>query len=184
MHPEAVPPGIETLPPLDEVEVSEMSVAYSRTLPPAPLADWEAEATGLPRDAEYRRREEGTFVSPALHVQRYAIEAEDGGALAHVRIQGFTPESPTDDPRLPADRAQLRRPTAPWSPTICGRCSTRWPTRDAAVLETVQRQLGEDVEPAARHQREGRPRRAPGAPRRPGDGRRGGRPLLLHGLLS
>jgi hypothetical protein len=46
MHLEAVPRGIETLPPLDEVEVSELSVSYSRVLPSAPLAEWEAEATG------------------------------------------------------------------------------------------------------------------------------------------
>ena len=31
MHPEVVPPDIEVLPPLDEVEVSERSVSYSRT---------------------------------------------------------------------------------------------------------------------------------------------------------
>ena len=64
------------LPELDAVEVSEMSVAYSRVLPTARLADWEAEATGLPRDTECSRREQGTFVSPALHVQRYTIEPD------------------------------------------------------------------------------------------------------------
>ena len=38
MHPEVVPPDIEVLPPLDEVEVSERSVSYSRTTPPSRLA--------------------------------------------------------------------------------------------------------------------------------------------------
>lgn len=95
MHPELVPPGLDVLPPLDEVEVSEMSVAYHRTLPSVPLADWEAEATGLPRDVSCVRYEHGTFVSPALHVQRYVIESADGSALEQVRVHGFTPESST-----------------------------------------------------------------------------------------
>ena len=43
MHAEMVPPGIEALPPLEEVEVSEVSVSYTRELPKAPLAPWEAE---------------------------------------------------------------------------------------------------------------------------------------------
>jgi vanillate O-demethylase monooxygenase subunit len=91
-HPEKVPPGLASLPPLDEVEVSEMSVAYSRVLPPARLAEWEAEATHLSGDAQYVRREQGTFVSPALHVGRYAIEADDH-VYEHYRIQAFTPET-------------------------------------------------------------------------------------------
>jgi phenylpropionate dioxygenase-like ring-hydroxylating dioxygenase large terminal subunit len=94
MHPEAVPPDLEELPPLDEVEVSEMSVSYSRVLPPVRLAEWEAEATGLSRDERYVRREQGTFVSPALHVGLYTIDAPDR-PYEHYRIQAFTPE--TDD---------------------------------------------------------------------------------------
>jgi vanillate O-demethylase monooxygenase subunit len=95
LHPEKVPPGIEELPPLDEVEVTEMSVAYSRVLPPASLADWEAEATGLEREVQYTRREQGTFVSPALHVGRYVIDVDDDRGYEHFRIQAFTPETPT-----------------------------------------------------------------------------------------
>jgi vanillate O-demethylase monooxygenase subunit len=95
MHPQAVPPDIEELPRLDEVEVSEMSVAYSRTLPPSRLAEWEAEATGLSREARHVRREQGTFVSPALHVGRYTIDADDGNSYEHYRIQAFTPQTPT-----------------------------------------------------------------------------------------
>jgi phenylpropionate dioxygenase-like ring-hydroxylating dioxygenase large terminal subunit len=33
MHPELVPPGIEALPPLEEVEVSEVSVSYRESCP-------------------------------------------------------------------------------------------------------------------------------------------------------
>jgi phenylpropionate dioxygenase-like ring-hydroxylating dioxygenase large terminal subunit len=146
MHPEAVPPGIETLPPLDEVEVSEMSVSYSRALPSAPLADWEAEATGLSRDTEYARREEGTFVSPALHVQRYVIERQDVGSHELLRVQGFTPESPVTTHvflqiarNYATDRAVVGEHLRAMFNEMAG--------RDSDVLETVQRRLGDEVEP-------------------------------------
>jgi vanillate O-demethylase monooxygenase subunit len=146
MHPEAVPPGIEALPPLDEVEVSEMSVAYSRALPVARLADWEAEATGLPRDTECARREEGTFVSPALHVQRYTIEPGDRSAFELLRVQGFTPESPTTTHVF----LQIVRNYATDRAVVADHLRAMFhdmAARDVAVLETVQRRLGDEVEP-------------------------------------
>ena len=146
MHPEAVPPGIETLPPLDEVEVSEMSVAYSRSLPVARLADWEAETTGLPRDTECARREEGTFVSPALHAQRYTIEAEGSPLFEHLRVQGFTPESLTTTHVF----LQIARNYATDRAVVADLLRSmfhEWALRDAPVLETVQRRLGEELEP-------------------------------------
>ena len=146
MHPEVVPPGIDALPPLDEVEVSEMSVSYSRVLPAARLADWEAEATGLPRDIECLRREEGTFVSPALHVQRYTIEPSGQPAFELVRVQGFTPESATTTHvflQMVRNYATDRAVVADHLQTMF----TEWAARDASVLETVQRRLGEEVQP-------------------------------------
>ena len=146
MHPEAVPPGIEALPPLDEVEVSEMSVAYARALPAARLADWEAEATGLPRDTECARREEGTFVSPALHVQRYTIDPGDRPAFELLRVQGFTPESPTTTHVF----LQIVRNYATDRAVVADHLRSMFhemAARDAAVLETVQRRLGDEVEP-------------------------------------
>jgi vanillate O-demethylase monooxygenase subunit len=137
MHPEVVPPGIETLPPLDEVEVSEMSVAYARVLPKARLADWEAEATGLPRDTECSRREQGTFVSPALHVQRYTIEPEGQAAFELLRVQGFTPETDATTHvflRMVRNYATDRTVVAEHLQTMF----TEWAARDAAVLERVQ----------------------------------------------
>ena len=146
MHPEAVPPGLQALPPLDEVEVSEMSVSYSRVLPSARLADWEAEATGLSRDTEYARREQGTFVSPALHVQSYAIDAEDGRAYEQMRIQGFTPETPVSSHvflRIARNYATDRSVVADHLRAMFHEMAAR----DIDVLETVQRRLGDDVEP-------------------------------------
>jgi phenylpropionate dioxygenase-like ring-hydroxylating dioxygenase large terminal subunit len=146
MHPEAVPPGIEVLPQLDEVEVSEMSVAYSRSLPAARLADWEAEATGLSRDTECVRREEGTFVSPTLHVQRYTIEASDNPAFELMRVQGFTPESPAATHVF----LQIVRNYATDRAVVAEHLRTmfhEWALRDAPVLETVQLRLGDEAEP-------------------------------------
>jgi hypothetical protein len=144
MHPEAVPPDIEILPPLDEVEVSERSVSYSRSTPPSRLAAWEAEATGLSPDTAGVRREEGTFVSPALHVQHYAIDPEAGKAYELLRIQGFTPESPGATHVF----LQMARNYATDNDSAGDFLRTmfhEWATRDAAVLEVIQRRLGEDT---------------------------------------
>jgi vanillate O-demethylase monooxygenase subunit len=143
MHPEAVPPGLEALPPLDEVEVSERSVSYARVLPAARLADWEAEATGLSRETAYSRREHGTFVSPALHVQSYAIDAEDGRSYEQLRIQGFTPETAGTSHVF----LQIARNYATDRAVVGDHLRAvfhEMAARDVVVLETVQRRLGED----------------------------------------
>src|SRR5207249_527715 len=96
VHPEVVPPGIERLPPPRDVEVSETSVSFSRSFSAVPPADWEAEATGLPRDRSCERREYETFLSPAVHVGRWEIHADDVHEL--VRIQAFTPAGESATP--------------------------------------------------------------------------------------
>ena len=144
MHPEVVPPDIEVLPQLDEVEVSERSVSYSRVTPPSRLAPWEAEATGLSADASGMRREEGTFVSPALHVQHYVIAPEDGEGYELLRIQGFTPES-TEATHV---FLQMARNFASDDGKVAEFLRTmfrEWAVRDAAVLETIQGRLGEET---------------------------------------
>jgi phenylpropionate dioxygenase-like ring-hydroxylating dioxygenase large terminal subunit len=91
---EDVPPGIERLPAFNEIEVTETTVSYTRLLPQAPLAQWEAEATGLDPAGSYTRRESGTFASPAMHIQRWEIEA-DGTKYSNVRTHAITPETNT-----------------------------------------------------------------------------------------
>jgi vanillate O-demethylase monooxygenase subunit len=152
-------------PQLDEIEVSEMSVSYTRVLPAARLADWEAEATGLPRDSECVRREEGVFVSPALLFQRYTIDAEGSAAFELLRGQGFTPET------LGSTHVflQIVRNYATDRAVVAEHLRAmfhEWAVRDAPVLETVQRRLSEVRETAPRHQRQGRPGRGQGAARR------------------
>jgi vanillate O-demethylase monooxygenase subunit len=146
MHAANMPPGIDRLPSLDEVEVSEMSVGYTRVLPPAQLADWEAEATGLPRGPVYNRQEQGTFVSPALHVQRWVITTEQADSYEQLRVHGFTPESATATHvflRIAHNYATDRALVS----DHLRRFFLDMTQRDAAVLEVVQRQLSEKGEP-------------------------------------
>ncbi|HWF69917.1 MAG TPA: Rieske 2Fe-2S domain-containing protein [Mycobacterium sp.] len=145
-HPEVVPPDIEVLPQLDEVEVSERSVSYFRELPSSRLAPWEAEITGLPVDTAGIRREEATFVSPALHVQHYVIAPKDGKGHELLRIQGFTPESPTATHVF----LQMARNFATDNARVGEFLRTmfhEWAMRDSVVLETIQRRLGEETVP-------------------------------------
>ncbi|HSS23843.1 MAG TPA: aromatic ring-hydroxylating dioxygenase subunit alpha, partial [Mycobacterium sp.] len=145
MHPEVVPPDIDVLPQLDEVEVSERSVSYFRELPSSRLAPWEAEITGLPVDTAGIRHEEGTFVSPALHVQHYVIAPEHGKGHELLRIQGFTPESPTATHVF----LQMARSFASDNGRVAEFLRTffhEWAMRDAKVLEQIQRRLGEPGE--------------------------------------
>ncbi len=146
MHPELVPPGIETLPPLEEVEVSELSVSYVRELPQAPLAPWEAKVSGLDSDESFGRKETGTFVTPGLHKQTYTITGSDGPELELVRTHAFTPKSPG------ATHVFLQiswRGTAvsPDAGAELVAVFREMADRDSAVLETVQRCLDEDTEP-------------------------------------
>lgn len=95
VHPQETPPDMNAVPPLDRIEVSESTVTFSRALPPAGLADWEAEATGLARDRTYERRHYGTFISPAVLAEGWEIDGGQGTTYAQVRIQAVTPESPS-----------------------------------------------------------------------------------------
>jgi phenylpropionate dioxygenase-like ring-hydroxylating dioxygenase large terminal subunit len=95
LHASEMPPGVERLPALDDVEVTETTVSYTRVLRETPLADWEAEATGLDRSRTYTRREEEAFASPAMHVQRWDIECDEDTAFRHIRAHAITPETPS-----------------------------------------------------------------------------------------
>jgi vanillate O-demethylase monooxygenase subunit len=93
LHHDELPPGIDRMPAVDEVVVTETTVSYHRHLPDAPLATWEAKTTGLDTSRNYTRCESGSFVSPALHVQRWKIVTE-GRTYSNVRTHAITPETP------------------------------------------------------------------------------------------
>ena len=92
VHRDDVPPGLDRLPAFHDVEVTETTVSYTRLIPEAPLAKWEADATGLDTARGYSRRESGVFASPAMQIQRWEIEA-DGAKYSNVRTHAITPET-------------------------------------------------------------------------------------------
>jgi vanillate O-demethylase monooxygenase subunit len=94
VHPHRIHRGYVEGPPPLNIEVSETTVSYSRTFAPAPLADWQHEATGLPAEGEYTQRETGTFVSPALHVDEMDVLGPDGTVYRSQFIRAFTPVDP------------------------------------------------------------------------------------------
>jgi vanillate O-demethylase monooxygenase subunit len=146
MHAEMVPPGIEALPPLEEVEISEVSVSYARELPKAPLARWEAEASGLDAAEVFGRRETGTFVTPGLHRQTYTIQRADGPVFELVRLHGFTPQTPGST-RVFLQLAWRGTEVAADAGQRLAEVFHLMADRDTAVLETMQRCLDEDETP-------------------------------------
>ena len=148
MHAEMVPPGIEALPPLEEVEISEVSVSYVRELPQAPLAPWEAQASGLRSAAAlgaetFGRRETGTFVTPGLHRQTYTIFGAQGPVFELVRLHGFTPQNRSTT-RVFLQLAWRGAAVAADADRRLAEVFHAMADRDTAVIETMQRCLDED----------------------------------------
>lgn len=91
VHPHRIHGGYVDGPPPLNIEVTETTVSYSRTFEPAPLADWQHDATGLPPDAKYTQRETGVFVSPALHADEMDVVGPDGTVFRSRFLRAFTP---------------------------------------------------------------------------------------------
>ena len=72
------PPVLRSVPPPLEVEVAQTSVTFSRHYPPGPIAGWHAEVLGARPDAVYPQREQGSFVSPGLWVDRWDVITRPG----------------------------------------------------------------------------------------------------------
>jgi vanillate O-demethylase monooxygenase subunit len=93
VHTRDLPPGLESMGTFNDVEVTETTVSYTRVLPELPLAEWQADATGLDGGLSYQHREGGTFVSPGMHRQYWEIEPSDGKVHTTTRTHAITPES-------------------------------------------------------------------------------------------
>jgi phenylpropionate dioxygenase-like ring-hydroxylating dioxygenase large terminal subunit len=93
IHARDLPPGLDSMPAFNDVEVTETTVSYTRIMPDLPLADWHVNATGLDRPLLYRHSESGTFVSPAMHRQYWNIETSTGEVYTTTRTHGITPET-------------------------------------------------------------------------------------------
>ncbi|HET9647547.1 MAG TPA: aromatic ring-hydroxylating dioxygenase subunit alpha [Microlunatus sp.] len=78
VDPFIAPPVLRNSPPPLEVEVTETTVAFSRTYAKAPIAAWQAELAGLDPDASHVQRERGMFASPGVWVDSWDVEVEGG----------------------------------------------------------------------------------------------------------
>ena len=90
VDPFIAPPVLAMAPPPLEVGVTETSVTFSRTFPPAPVPAWQAELMGVAMDAAYAQREEGTFVSPGLWVDRWDVTVTGHGDADGIKTFRFT----------------------------------------------------------------------------------------------
>jgi phenylpropionate dioxygenase-like ring-hydroxylating dioxygenase large terminal subunit len=143
VHAGDIPEQIRVMPAFSEVEVTETTVSYTRMLPSAPLTDWEADATGLNRSLSYKRRETGTFASPALHLQQWDVETPSGRIYSTTRAHGITPVTDTSTHVFMAGS----RNYAPDRPEVTDRLRVflaEVARRDTAVLEVASRHSGYD----------------------------------------
>ena len=108
VHTSDLPPGLDSMPAFNDIEVTETTVSYTPVLPELPLTDWHVNATGLDRAQLYKHSESGTFVSPAMHRQYWNIETSNGEVYTTTRTHGITPESETFHARVHAVVTELR----------------------------------------------------------------------------
>jgi phenylpropionate dioxygenase-like ring-hydroxylating dioxygenase large terminal subunit len=137
-----VPPGMERLPAFNQIEVTETTVSYIRVLPAAPLAEWEARATGLDPAGSFARRESGTFASPAMHIQRWEIAA-DGQTYANIRTHAITPETDTSTHIFMYASYNYARNNQAVATTL-GSFVDKLVDRDRVILERVAAHTGYD----------------------------------------
>ncbi len=76
VDPFIAPPVLRSSPPPLEVEVTETTVAFSRTYAAAPMASWQAELAGLDPALSHVQRERGAFVSPGVWVDSWDVEVD------------------------------------------------------------------------------------------------------------
>jgi vanillate O-demethylase monooxygenase subunit len=141
VHAREVPPGVDRMPAFASVEVTETSVSYTRLLPDRPLADWQ-KSTGLDPSAVYTHREHGTFVSPAMHIQRWDIEAPDDTTLSAMRIHAIAPEKP-ERTRVFMQVAH-NYPTGDVATDVIRSTVDEFIKRDREILEVATEHVGYD----------------------------------------
>jgi vanillate O-demethylase monooxygenase subunit len=140
VHPEISPQVLHGAAPALEIELAESAVWYSRDYPAAPLADWQASATGLAA-GEYEQRESGKFVSPALWVDAWEVYAPDAAGERRsyaVRFaQAVTPVSRTRS-RLTWRLGRDFAPHAGWVTASLQTIFAEYYARIASIAEGIQ----------------------------------------------
>ena len=96
VDPSFAPPVLSAGPvPLLEVEVTETTVSFERSYPPAPLAAWHADLLGTGHDAAFAQREEGRFVSPGLWIDSWEVDLGGGTSATFRFTHAVTPVTET-----------------------------------------------------------------------------------------
>lgn len=147
VDPEIAPPALDAGPPPPlEVTVSETTMRFSRSYPPAPLADWHSQVLELPAGLTHPQREEGQFVSPGLWVDHWHVAVEGQGVADGTRTFVFTHALTPVDERTTRHVWRVSRNFAS-SPAAEGTLApifARYYTRVREVLETMQEVVEED----------------------------------------
>ena len=92
VHPHRIHRGYVEDPPPLQIEVAETTVSYSRTFTPAPLADWQHEATGLPPTGSTPSARPARSSRPPCTWTRWTSSAQTGARVFRgVFIRAFTP---------------------------------------------------------------------------------------------
>ncbi len=142
VDPDIAPPALLDTPPPLEVQVTETTVSFFRDFPPAAVSTWHAELLGLSPDSEMPQREEGSFVTPGLWVDRWSVELPGGGQARFVFTHALTPVSETVTRhvwRVSRDFATSAAANGTLVPIF-----ERYYARVRAALETMQTMLDED----------------------------------------
>ncbi len=147
VDPEIAPPALGAGPPPPmEVTVTETTMRFARSYPPATLADWHAQVLELPAESTHRQREEGHFASPGLWVDHWHVVVEGQGDADGTRTFAFTHAlTPVDERttrhvwRVSRNFASSAAAEGTMAPIFA-----RYYSRVREVLETMQRVVEDD----------------------------------------
>ena len=144
VDPSFAPPVLSAGPvPLLEVEVTETGVSFGRSYPPAPLAEWHADAAG----GRARRRLRPARGGPVRLAG--SVDRQLGGRSGR-RLLGDLPVHPRGHPGQPRPARVTYGGSAATSPSVrrrlrrSRRCSTTTTSECASILETMQGVLSLD----------------------------------------
>jgi vanillate O-demethylase monooxygenase subunit len=141
--PDLAPAVLHAEPPPLDVVVTETTVSFSRVFPRGRLPRWQAELVGRPPEEELDHRQEGFFLSPAVWVDHWDVQASDG---AWYRLRFTHLVTPVDGS---ASRLMWRvsRDFAVTDAAATARLADLFGSyyrRVTAAMETVQRVVDDD----------------------------------------
>ncbi|NMO04564.1 Rieske 2Fe-2S domain-containing protein [Gordonia sp. TBRC 11910] len=146
LDPVAAPPVLSSQTPEIVVTVNELTVSFSRDYPASALQPWQAEILEVPADSQHAQREEGTFLSPGLWVDRWDISVDGHGEQDGTKTSYFTHAITPIDERTTAHTWRVSRN---YTPSAAATGTMEPVMRDYyrsvhRALETIQRVIDDD----------------------------------------